>query len=75
MSFAKTSNIQNILEIYKTHTPALHAIITKTISKKKGRWEEKAFAVITHPDLIENNQYLSDECIAKLEKHYKQLRR
>lgn len=68
-------NIQNILEIYKTLTPGLYKIINNNISNGKGKWEDKAYNAITNPDLLENNKYLSTECIEKLDVCYKKLKR
>lgn len=71
---SQTIHIKNILEIYKTCTPGLYKIIMDTITKRKGSWEAKAYKVITHPDLLENNKYLSEECIKKLDTCYKKLK-
>jgi hypothetical protein len=69
-----TIHIKNILEIYKTCTPGLYKIIIDTITKRKGRWESKAYNAITHPDLLENNKYLSEECIKKIDTCYQLLK-
>ena len=71
MSSNKRINIHNILETYQIHTPALYKIITKAIANRKGQWEDIAYNVITHPDLLENNKYLSDECRKQLDECYK----
>jgi len=67
-------DIRNILEIYKTYTPALHKIINNTIKKRKGAWKDNAYDVITHPDLLDNNKYLTDDCIKKLNTYYIKLK-
>lgn len=73
MSSSDTA-IKNIMDLYRTFTPNLHSIITDTISRRKGRrWNDKAFSVLTHKDLLENNQYMSDELKEKLDVYYKQL--
>ena len=72
-----STTIENILKTYQTHTPNLHKIIIDTIEKNKqgGRWEDVAYKVITHPDVLENNQYLTEDCRKTLETLYINLRR
>ena len=70
-----TANIKNILEIYRLFTPGIYEIITKTIANRKGQWKDKAHEVLTHPDLLENNKYLSDECRKQLDAGYRNLGR
>ncbi len=81
----KEKNIYDILKVYRTHVPAIYfninAYIEKSIENtpsrsliiKKHNKEEILkikLKALNHPDLIENNKFLSPDLRDLLEKKY-----